>query len=53
MPYSDRLSISTAPRDGTLIRFWCRSEAEPLVGRTGRPWQTRRYDVAHRFVGQP
>jgi hypothetical protein len=32
MPYSDRLSISTAPRDGTLIRFWCRSEAEPIVG---------------------
>jgi hypothetical protein len=24
---SPRLSISAAPRDGTLIRFWCRSEA--------------------------
>jgi hypothetical protein len=32
MPYSDRLSIATAPRDGTLIRFWCRSEAEPVIG---------------------
>jgi hypothetical protein len=32
MPYSDRLSISAAPRDGTLIRFWCRSEAAPVVG---------------------
>jgi hypothetical protein len=32
MPYSDRLSISTAPRDGTLIRFWCRSEAASVVG---------------------
>jgi hypothetical protein len=24
--------IATAPRDGTLIRFWCRSEAEPVTG---------------------
>ena len=29
---SSRLPINTAPRDGTLIRFWCRSEAEPIVG---------------------
>jgi hypothetical protein len=21
-----------APRDGTLIRFWCRSEPEPVIG---------------------
>jgi hypothetical protein len=24
--------ISTAPHDGTLIRFWCRSEVEPVIG---------------------
>ena len=24
--------IVTVPRDGTLIRFWCRSEAAPIVG---------------------
>jgi hypothetical protein len=24
--------ISEAPRNGTLIRFWCRSEQEPIVG---------------------
>ena len=29
---ASRLPISTAPRDGTLIRFWCRSEVEPIVG---------------------
>jgi hypothetical protein len=29
---SSRLPINTAPRDGTLIRLCCRSEAEPLVG---------------------
>jgi hypothetical protein len=23
--------IDAAPRDGTLIRFWCRSEAAPIV----------------------
>jgi hypothetical protein len=27
-----RHSIDSAPRDGTLIRFWCRSEAGPIVG---------------------
>ena len=24
--------INTAPRDGTLIRLWCSSEAEPVIG---------------------
>jgi hypothetical protein len=24
--------IDKAPRDGTLVRFWCRSEAAPMVG---------------------
>jgi hypothetical protein len=24
--------IATAPRDGTLIRLWCHSETEPLIG---------------------
>jgi hypothetical protein len=28
---ASRLPISTAPRDGTLIRFWCRSLAEPIA----------------------
>jgi hypothetical protein len=32
MPSNDRLPLNTAPRDGTLIRFWCRSEAEPVIG---------------------
>jgi hypothetical protein len=27
-----RLPICTAPRDGTLIRFWCRSGPAPIVG---------------------
>jgi hypothetical protein len=31
MPSNDRLPINTAPRDGTLIRLWCRSEAEPVT----------------------
>jgi hypothetical protein len=25
-------AIATAPRDGILIRFWCRSKVEPMVG---------------------
>jgi hypothetical protein len=25
-------SIDAAPRDGTLIRFWCRSEDDPVIG---------------------
>jgi hypothetical protein len=29
---ASRLPISTAPREGTLIRFWCRSEVEPVIG---------------------
>jgi hypothetical protein len=37
MPYSDRLSISTAPRDGTLIRFLCRSEVEPVIDYWSNP----------------
>jgi hypothetical protein len=28
----DRRSIDDAPSEGTLIRFWCRSEAAPIVG---------------------
>jgi hypothetical protein len=24
--------IETAPCDGTLVRFWCRSAVEPIVG---------------------
>jgi hypothetical protein len=27
-----RLPINAAARDGTLIRFWCRSEVEPVTG---------------------
>jgi hypothetical protein len=29
---ASRLPISTAPHTGTLIRFWCRSEVEPMIG---------------------
>jgi hypothetical protein len=32
VPVVSRLPINTAPRDGTLVRFWCRSEAEPVIG---------------------
>jgi hypothetical protein len=28
--------IATAPRDGTLIRLWLRSEAVPLIGHWSR-----------------
>jgi hypothetical protein len=28
---ASHLPLNTAPRDGTLIRFWCRSEAEPII----------------------
>ncbi len=31
-PMTKPSPIATAPRDGTLIRFWSRSEAEPIVG---------------------
>ena len=49
--------IATAPRDGTLIRIWLRSEAEPLTGYWSRsaqgwcPWREIpplvRHDVTH------
>jgi hypothetical protein len=49
--------IATAPRDGTLIRLWLRSEAEPLTGYWSRsaqgwcPWREIpplvRHDVTH------
>jgi hypothetical protein len=29
---ASHLPINTAPCDGTLIRFWCCSEAEPTIG---------------------
>jgi hypothetical protein len=29
---ASHLPINAAPRDGTLIRFWCRSEAAPIIG---------------------
>jgi hypothetical protein len=29
---ASRLPINTAPRDGTLMRFWRRSQAAPIVG---------------------
>jgi hypothetical protein len=31
-PMTKPSPIATAPRDGTLIRFWCRSKTEPIVG---------------------
>src|ERR1700722_11305458 len=31
-PMASRLPISTAPRDGTLMQLWCRSEVVPIVG---------------------
>jgi hypothetical protein len=49
--------IATAPRDGTLIRLWLRSEAEPLTGYWSGsaqgwcPWREIpplvRHDVTH------
>jgi hypothetical protein len=32
MPSNDRLPLNIAPRDGTLIRLWCRSQTEPVIG---------------------
>ena len=32
MAVKQKPTTDTAPRDGTMIRFWCRSEAEPVIG---------------------
>ena len=43
-----RRPINTAPRDGTLIRLWCRSEAEPVIGywsRTFIGWVAYHEDI--------
>jgi hypothetical protein len=45
---ASHLPINTAPRDGTLIRFWCRSEAVPIIGywsRTFIGWVSYTEDV--------
>jgi hypothetical protein len=42
-PMSSVLPISSAPRDGTLIRFWCPSETAPIVA----------VAQLHRLVGLP
>jgi hypothetical protein len=42
-PVVSLLPINTAPHDGTLIRFWCRSEGEPVIGywsRSSAGWRT-------------
>src|SRR4051794_21271837 len=40
-----RRSIVTASLDGTLIRFWCRSELSPIVS------AIRQHDPPHRTAG--
>jgi hypothetical protein len=45
---ASRLPISTAPYDGTLIRFWSPSEVEPVIGywlRTFIGWVAYHEDV--------
>jgi hypothetical protein len=32
VPMVSHIPVNTAPRDGTLIRLWCRSKAEPVTG---------------------
>jgi hypothetical protein len=42
---ASHLPINTAPRDGTLIRFWCRSEAAPIIGYSPRSISRTGYRV--------